>query len=301
MNTVITPAPLRDMLPPAEPLPDRLPPMLFLAAVFHAIVILGVTFDPGLDFGPTESTTLDVVIVASPDQSIQSPEDAAYLAQASQEGDGNTRDRLAASAAPLGLTTDAELTEMLGDVPLESEYAEQLHDTYVMTTAATPDKLLSQEETSEERIETESPPASLPQGSTEALPLPTDAQSESGIYDENPRELVFSVDTQKSDLAAYLASWKSRVEQIGSAYYNREIAGRDFVGSPTIKVAIRANGDLAEIVVTRSSGDAKTDQAALSVLRRAAPYDPIPPHLREDYDMLRFEYKFEFRRMRGGP
>ena len=299
MNTTFTPAPLRDMLPPAEPLPDRLPPMLFLAAVFHAIVILGVTFDPGLEFSEATSTTLDVVIIANPDQSVTAPDEAAYLSQSSQEGDGNTSEKTAASTAPPGAAAYGELTEMLGDVPPDSVATQDLSDAYVTTMAATPYKSVSRDKRETATVETESQPASLPEGSNDALPLPAETETEHGIYDENPRELVFSVDTQESDLAAYLAAWKTKVEKIGTEFYNRESTGLQFIGSPTIKVAIRSNGDLEEIIVSRSSGNKKTDQAALSVLRRAAPYDPIPAHLRAEYDILRFEYKFEFRRMRG--
>jgi protein TonB len=36
------------------------------------------------------------------------------------------------------------------------------------------------------------------------------------------------------------------------------------------------------------------DQAALNILRRAAPFDPFPEAVRVDYDKLRFAYKWQF-------
>ena len=49
-----------------------------------------------------------------------------------------------------------------------------------------------------------------------------------------------------------------------------------------------------DIVVRRSSGDKALDQAALKILRLAAPFDPLPPNVRKNYDVLRFAYDWDF-------
>jgi protein TonB len=46
--------------------------------------------------------------------------------------------------------------------------------------------------------------------------------------------------------------------------------------------------------IQQSSGDAAVDQAALNILRRAAPFDPFPISLKRDYDQLRFAYEWQF-------
>ena len=74
--------------------PDRLPAMLFLAALVHGILIIGVTFNAVLTQPSADAISLEVTIVANPDQRIERPEEAAYLAQASQEGGGNTLDQV---------------------------------------------------------------------------------------------------------------------------------------------------------------------------------------------------------------
>ncbi len=45
----------------------------------------------------------------------------------------------------------------------------------------------------------------------------------------------------------------------------------------------------------QSSGHQALDQAAMMVLNRASPFERFPDQLREQYDLLRFAYKFEFR------
>ena len=82
------------------PRPDRLPPMLFLAALIHGILIIGVTFNAVVGDALSESVSLEVTIVANPDNNFDRLDDAAYLAQASQEGGGNT-DEQSRPSAPL--------------------------------------------------------------------------------------------------------------------------------------------------------------------------------------------------------
>ena len=57
---------------------------------------------------------------------------------------------------------------------------------------------------------------------------------------------------------------------------------------------IAADGRLDDIVVQRSSGDNALDQAALKILRLAAPFAPLPDNIRADYDVLRFAYEWDF-------
>ena len=59
-------------------------------------------------------------------------------------------------------------------------------------------------------------------------------------------------------------------------------------------MAIGAEGHLEEIVVRRSSGDRMLDQAALKILRLAAPFEPLPSSILAEYDVLRFAYEWDF-------
>ena len=50
--------------------------------------------------------------------------------------------------------------------------------------------------------------------------------------------------------------------------------------------------DLAE--AARRFGQGDLDQAAMEILRMAAPFEPFPEALRNDYDVLRFAYEWRF-------
>ena len=97
-NIALQTDPLDEMRLVAPVVPDRLPAMLFLAALVHGILIIGITFNPQLADQFANAISLEVTIVADADQQIDRPDEAAYPAQASQEGGGNTTEQVRPSA-----------------------------------------------------------------------------------------------------------------------------------------------------------------------------------------------------------
>ncbi|MDH3441562.1 MAG: hypothetical protein OEM63_12465, partial [Gammaproteobacteria bacterium] len=59
----IGPDSIDDVVLESLPAPDRLPPMLFLAALIHGILIIGVTFNAVLGDEFREAISLEVTIV----------------------------------------------------------------------------------------------------------------------------------------------------------------------------------------------------------------------------------------------
>ena len=106
------------------PIPDRLPPMLFLAALIHGILIIGITFNAALGGEASDAISLEVTIVADPDQQIDRPEKAEYLAQASQQGGGNTQEQVRPSAPLQSLVPIDNIGEESGDRLTESTMLE---------------------------------------------------------------------------------------------------------------------------------------------------------------------------------
>jgi protein TonB len=81
---------LRAGLPPAN---DRMLTTCFLAALFHGIVILGVTFSPPGSKAGDGAPALEVVLVNDQAPSVAKNPDAQYLSERTQKGTGNTLKR----------------------------------------------------------------------------------------------------------------------------------------------------------------------------------------------------------------
>ena len=54
------------------------------------------------------------------------------------------------------------------------------------------------------------------------------------------------------------------------------------------------NGRLREASVRRSSGSGALDEAALTILKLASPFEPFPADLATGYSQLRFAYQWDF-------
>ena len=291
-NLALHTDPLDKMRLDSPSVPDRLPAMLFLAALVHGILIIGITFNPELENQFASAISLEVTIVADTNQQIDRPDAAAYLAQASQEGGGNTTEQVRPaaplqSAVPIDNGGQDDGTSVL-DAKEHVRSADEL-----LATSDSADRQVDIDPRSDPRPET-SMAIIIEAGSEVTLPLPQDDQATMLISDDEPRQLIVSADTRESVIAAYLDNWKRRIEAVGESYIPQLVELDDITGSPTLMVAIDASGELAEAVIRKSSSSTILDLAALDILQRASPFDPLPAEVAAEYDIVRFEYKWLF-------
>ncbi|MEM7430946.1 MAG: energy transducer TonB [Pseudomonadota bacterium] len=278
------------LVPPA--VPDRLPAMLFLAALIHGILIIGVTFNPYLLDGSNEAISLEVTIVANPDQDIDRPDEAEYLAQASQLGGGNTADEVRATA-PLESVSSIENPGVEDGDSLREAIAHDVSADQVLMTQNDTDRAVADELRDDPEIEA-STAIVLEAGSENTLALPHDTDATFSIHDDDPRHVIIGVDTRHAEYAPYLSNWKGRIEAVGDDYFANLGHAGSFDGSPTLEVTIESSGALSQVLLEKSSGSPVIDQAALDIIRRGAPFDPFSVDVSEDFDRLSFRYKFKF-------
>ena len=291
-NPAISVDPLDELRLMAPVVPDRLPAMLFLAALVHGILIIGVTFNAAITDQFAEAISLEVTIVADPDQQIDRPDEAAYLAQASQEGGGNITDQIRPSA-PLqsAMPADNQGSED-GTAVSDSQVHERSADE-VLATDNSSDRQVAIDPRTEPQPEN-SVAIAMEAGSEVTLPLPQEDKASFLLTDHDPKQLIISADTRESVAAAYLDSWKRRIEAVGAAYLPELGDIGELTGSPTLLVRIAESGELIEAGVSKSSGSALLDLASVDIIQRASPFDEFPEAMADEYDTVAFEYKFLF-------
>ncbi len=267
---------------------------MFVAALIHGIVILGVTFTVATYHDDRPSPSLRVtLLIDGADET--SPEKADFLANRNQAGVG----RGAEGVRPTNALSAEQLISQLGSpdgadlvdgTPREAvPSAEQL-----VSRAESPDSVAAQPQPTDDPSDTRRKAAALvDQLAPQTTAAELDLRAELPNGDDDTRTLIATPSTQQSLLAEYLDGWRRRVERIGTANYPAEFLGGGH-GRPTLEVVIGRDGALESIVVRRSSGDKALDQAALKILRLAAPFDPLPANVRKEYDVLRFAYEWDF-------
>jgi protein TonB len=281
------------------PVRDRLLTMLFLAALLHGLIILGLTFNSS--DGPGASAPgLQVLLVSDEVPEAERNDSATYLAQRTQLGSGNTQESVsprnpsstmpvpAQDGSPEGdsLTKRGDLAGDRADrIITTSSWNTQVH--YLAdagNTGSSPDKpLLLQEQNS-------------------SHPGPEDEQGPVTLRGPKREELWITPDTRAATLAPYLDSWRRKVERVGTINYPRVARRLGLKAHPVIEVGIAANGTLDKAVIRQSSGYPELDNAALQILKLASPFDPFPPELAHEYSVLRFAYEWQFvgGRLKGG-
>jgi periplasmic protein TonB len=270
------------------PVKDRLVTTLFLVAMFHVIVITGVTFVGPLGKPKGDAPTLEVLLLTDNNPSREANSNAVYLAQRTQVGNGNTQKReRAANPADSPLAAMNEGTAEGNAL----DFAQALSGTAFFSIRPELSTLAFQNGTELPASSNDSPLALSP---TPPNPIATSLiDDELKLRGKASREAFITPDTQESRLAPYLDSWKRKIERVGTLNY--PLQARQFNNrNPVVEVVIGANGALKSAVIQQSSGDPAVDQAALNILRRAAPFDPFPARLKRDYDQLRFAYEWQF-------
>ena len=277
------------------PVKDRLSPMLFLAALLHGIIILGVNFTPVGSTVFQEAISLEVTIVADPEPNVLVPDRASYLAQANQEGASNTRKQARPTARPDSLVPVNNPGRDDGD-RLKKSNADTDAREKILTVHST-EGMNDRKQRHDDLSPDIRTAAFLESGDQLTMPLPQDVVTIRAIRGAENRELITSVNTEESIVAGYLQRWKTKIETIGIRYLPKELAIEDINGNPTLEVTISASGQLHNVFVRHTSGSRTLDEVALDILRQAAPFDPFPMSIRADYDQLRFAYKWQFKHL----
>ena len=79
------------------------------------------------------------------------------------------------------------------------------------------------------------------------------------------------------DFTYYLEAWQRKIERIGNVNYPAEARSRGLRGSLRLLVTIAADGRLTGVRVLETSGHRILDEAAVRIVRLAAPYAPFSP------------------------
>lgn len=266
---------------------DRFGFTMFLSVCVHVMLILGLGFT--VEAYRDASSTMEVTLAQY--RSNEAPEEADFIAQANQQGSGTEDEALAPATpieAPLNANEIREVEDFLQERPTSPVPAEQV--------------LATQGDTPLPAAATNAPTAPVANtGTTAANRADTLASLQAQLdlrrqeYAKRPRRYtISSASTKEAYDALYLDNWRKRIEAIGNANYPLQASEDGIYGTLRVLVALNPDGTVNDIRILRSSGERVLDEAAVNIVRLAAPFDPFPPELRAKVDVLEIIRTWQF-------
>jgi protein TonB len=275
---------LRSLDPPQRHLTLALGVSLFL----HAIV-LSIHFKLPEALNQMREQALDVILVNS--RHAEKPTKAQARAQAHLDGGGNT-DAPVRAKTPLPPTHE---TQPGNDIVAAQRRVAQLEalQREIMTRAGAGSTARAPADPQAQVLV----PAPTGRDLTDSarLLIKQEAEIARAIeeYNQRPKRRFIGARVEEYRFAQYVENWRVKVERVGNLNYPDAARGRLY-GKLVLTVAIKRDGDLERVEIDRSSGHQLLDDAAVRIVRLAAPYPAFPDAIRRDTDILEITRTWSF-------
>ncbi|GLQ30567.1 energy transducer TonB [Litoribrevibacter albus] len=274
---------------------DRLGFTVFMAIALHLIVIMGIGFEALKT--TNKPTTIEVTLAKF--EHHKEPDDADFLAQMNQLGSGQPIEK----AQQLTTTEQAKIqapkvnkTSPTMEALQPSEVDQQEQEAVVATQA--PQRLTTNKD-SLPVPKPEQPKSAkrLLQRSLEIASLEAELDYQQKVLTRSPRiRTITTTSTKRASDAYYVKAWLDKVERIGNLNYPEKARQKGIFGDLRLLVSLLPNGALKEIRVLESSGHKVLDDAAIRIVRLAAPFAPFPDELAKDTDELEIIRTWRFQK-----
>ncbi|AUA31394.1 UNVERIFIED_ORG: protein TonB [Pseudomonas parafulva] len=283
-----------DLLPPRVRPVDRLGFTLFLAALVHLALILGVGFTV---VKPAQiSRTMDITLATF--KSEKPPEKADFQAQDNQQGSGTLDKKAVPKTTELAPFQDTKINKITPPPAARPEVPPPPQKSAVATKAPKAQKVEPKPRESKPQPKPSTPVREFDssQLSSQIASLEAELANEQQQYAKRPRiHRLNAASTMRDKGAWYKEEWRKKVERVGNLNYPDEARRQQIYGNLRMMVSINRDGSLYEVLVLESSGQPVLDQAAQRIVRLAAPFAPFTGDLAE-YDRLEIIRTWRFAR-----
>jgi len=271
---------------------DRLSLTIFLSVAVHAIVILGVVFVAPDALKKPALPTLEVVLAQ--ENSKHAPKEADFLAETNQVGGGNVRERVRPSSPPPTPAPQASPGRGDDDSQPRPAPAPQPAAPEVITSDAIEAPTTAAGRPQRDPDAERPAAAELVMRSEQIARLSAEIDQSLQAYSRRPRERVITSQTKSYRDAAYMEAWREKIELIGNLNYPEQARRENLSGSLVLDVALRADGTLHSVELRHSSGHKVLDDAAIRIVKLAAPFAPFTLDMRKDTDILHITRAWQF-------
>ncbi|MCF6355480.1 MAG: energy transducer TonB [Candidatus Polarisedimenticolaceae bacterium] len=286
---------------------DRLGLTLFFAVSLHITLILGVGFEAAQPKPQAAARTLEVMVVHNA-RKPKEPDEADFLAQTDQQGGGKQQEITKPTIEPI----PPKLPVQPAKSPLETAVAPASAAPLTAEPEPTPEptaptpqpsKKLVTKKASKTTVDSASSPKPqeaakpkkrkrlsisqlLASSNQEIKRISAELDRKTKAYAKRPRRKAINASTKEYKYATYLDAWRRKVERVGNLNYPDEAKRKKLYGNLVLHVAVRADGSIDSLRILHSSGHKLLDDAAVRIVKLAAPFAPFPPDILNETDIL---------------
>ncbi|MBL1277280.1 MAG: energy transducer TonB [Ectothiorhodospiraceae bacterium] len=264
---------------------DRLSLTVFFAIILHSLIILGISFSQeDREQPPQKLPGLEVTLVQS--RSDKEIEDADFLAQANQEGGGDTEEKVRPSTevAPVVATGEqGDVREFVPETKIATQPEPQRQE---LLTAARSERKISAGINAPKSEEQQLTAAQLLSRSKEIARLSAEIDQTQRIFAHRPKRKYISARTKEYRYASYEEAWRAKVERIGKINFPDQAKRQKLSGSLIMAVTLKNDGSIQSIDIRQSSGHKILDDGAVRIVRLAAPFARFSEDIRKEVDEL---------------
>jgi protein TonB len=285
---------------------------IWFSVAVHA-VLLAIQFEPELRDIAKRLPSLDIVLVNAKTE--KAPDNAELIAQANLDRGGNTnedRKMKTVLPTPLKQTAEVQLQEKkeasTAAKSVEERSKKEQEEKKVAELEKQADALMTQlkadskvaadpvqkattrvveEDTAKENvISRKLNREALLAASLEIDRLEAQIAKQQEEYQKRPKRRFLGARAKAADDALYLEAWRQKVERIGNMNYPSAARNQKLYGRLQLTVSIRSDGSIEGIAIDKSSGSKVLDNAAINIVKLAAPYSKFSAKMKKTTDIL---------------
>ncbi|MCF6190744.1 MAG: TonB family protein [Cocleimonas sp.] len=272
-------------------------PLVFAIPVslaFHAgLYAMGFTMP---DRPPTpKAKVFDVTMVNV--QNVEAPKKADFIANSNQVGSGSKAEKSKITSRFAAdenndkngddfFTTEKNIVEVKPKLTPE-----------ILTTKGKTNKRVDKKPEEKKNVDPVTNKTSSTDQTDAIAKLMAEMSEQEQRYARRPRiRFVDSLSAKGTVEAKYIHNWSRKLERIGNINFPKIAIQLSLSGTLILNATLDRMGRVTEIQVTTSSGSRILDEAAVKIVKLAAPYEPLPPKIRAKYDRLNITRTIVFHR-----
>jgi len=256
---------------------DTLLVALFIAAVIHVVILLGLNFKLPQQHKIRKS--IEVTLSNMP--AAKAPEKARFLAQDNQMGGGRKAQKPIPKQQKIPARGNSQKRQNASKAT-QSKHAS--HKKLISTQAKSVRIIQKDKQTPKHKPVQKKLDAKMLRHQIAQLGERIRHSQQGAEF--NRMKFINQLSTHRYVAAQYMKDWENKVERTGNLNYPEIARQRGFSGTLTMDVGINPDGTIYSMRITKSSGIKALDDAAKRIVRLSAPFAELPAELLQEVDIL---------------